>query len=92
MRRHTASRLSALRSQRTCACADTLCARTGRSQQYPAVLWRVGQARPEAYNPDMYAVEKSDNGIVPVKVSNKTGSAVAEMPEERPLTKGKFWI
>ena len=43
-----------------------------------------------AYNPGMYAAEKSDNGIVPAKVSNKTGQPIAEMPEERPLTKGKF--
>ena len=43
-----------------------------------------------AYNPETYAAEKSDNGIVPVKVSNKTGQPIAEMLEERPLTKGKF--
>jgi hypothetical protein len=36
----------------------------------------------------MHAVEKSDNGIVPVKVSNKIGKPVAETLEERPLTKG----
>jgi len=36
----------------------------------------------------MYAVEKSDNGIVPVKVSNKIGAPIAEILEERPLAKG----
>lgn len=45
-----------------------------------------------AYKPDMHAVEKSDNGIVPVKVSSKIWQPIAEMPEERSLTKGNFWI
>ena len=45
---------------------------------------------PVAYNPDMYAVEKSDNGIILVKVSNKIGQPIAETLEERPLTKGNF--
>jgi len=52
------------------------------------LLRRVGQGRPVAYNPDMYAVEKSDNGVVPVKASNKIGQPIAERLEERPLTKG----
>ena len=41
-----------------------------------------------AYNPDMYAVEKSDSGVVPVKASNKIGQPIAERLEERPLAKG----
>ena len=41
-----------------------------------------------AYNPDMYAVEKSDSGVVPVKGSNKIGQPIAERLEERPLAKG----
>lgn len=41
-----------------------------------------------AYNPDMYAVEKSDSGVVPMKASNKIGQPIAERPEERPLAKG----
>jgi hypothetical protein len=36
----------------------------------------------------MYAVEKSDSGVVPVKASNKIGQPIAERPEERPLAKG----
>jgi hypothetical protein len=36
----------------------------------------------------MHAVEKSDNGIIPVKASNKIGQPIAETLEERPLTKG----
>ena len=67
---------------------DALCTGTGRSQQYPSKFWRVGQGRPVAYNPAMYAVEKSDNGIIPVKVSNKIRKPVAETLEERPLAKG----
>jgi len=41
-----------------------------------------------AYNPDMYAVEESDSGVVPVKASNKIGQPMAEKLEERPLAKG----
>jgi len=49
---------------------------------------RVGQGRPVAYNPGMYAVEKSDGGVVPVKALNKIGQPIAERLEERPLAKG----
>ena len=49
---------------------------------------RVGQGRPVAYNPGMYAAEKSDSGIVPVKALNKIGQPIAERLEERPLAKG----
>jgi hypothetical protein len=38
----------------------------------------------------MYAVEKSDSGVVPVKASNKIGQPSAKRLEERPLAKGKF--
>ena len=41
-----------------------------------------------AHNPDMYAVEESDSGVVPVKVSNKIGQPNTERLEERPLAKG----
>jgi len=51
---------------------------------------RVGQGRSVTYNPDMYAFEKSDTGVVPVKESNKSDNSEAEIPEERPVTKGKF--
>jgi hypothetical protein len=39
------------------------------------VVWWVGQGRPVAYNPDKYAAEKSDIGILPVRVPNKVGEA-----------------
>ena len=51
--------------------------------------WRVGQERPVAYNPDMYAAEKSDIGILPVKVPNKVGKPTAEVLEERPDGQGE---
>ncbi|MGA1825365.1 MAG: hypothetical protein ACMUIP_11965 [bacterium] len=41
-------------------------------------------------NPDMYATEKSDIGVVPKKVPNKTGLPVVEVLEERPVPKGNF--
>jgi hypothetical protein len=41
----------------------------------------------------MHAVEQSDIGIVPKKEPNKMvcSHAMAEVPEGRPMTKGKFW-
>jgi hypothetical protein len=43
-------------------------------------------------NPSMYAVEKSDIGVVPKKGPNNVAeSAPAEVPEGRPVTEGKFW-
>jgi hypothetical protein len=36
----------------------------------------------------MYAVEKSDGGVVPVKALNKIEQPIAERLEERPLAKG----
>ena len=42
-----------------------------------------------AYNPDMYAAEKSDIGILPVKVSNKVGKPTAEVLEERSDDQGE---
>jgi len=60
---------------KTLACAETLCSRTGRSQQFPTGLrarGRSGKAR--GRNPDMYAAGKSDIGVVPENVPNKAGS------------------
>ncbi len=53
------------------------------------VVWWVGQGRPVAYNPDKYAAEKSDIGILPVKVPNKVGKPTAEVLEERPDGQGE---
>ena len=40
-------------------------------------------------NPGMYAVEKSDIGVVPKKGPNKVAEiAPAEVPEGRPVTEG----
>ncbi len=36
-----------------------------------------------AYNPDMYAAERLDIGILPLKVPNKVGKPTAEVLEER---------
>jgi hypothetical protein len=60
---------------KTLACAETLCSRTGRSQQFPTGLraWgRSGKAR--GRNPDMHAAGKSDIGVVRENVPNKAGS------------------
>ncbi len=53
--------------------------------------WWVGQGRPVAYNPDVYAAEKSDIGILPVKVPNKDGKLTAEVLEGRSDGQGEFW-
>lgn len=68
---------------------DTLCSRTGRPQQYPSIKtdW-LGKVCD--HNPDIYAVEESDTGIVPKKTSNKAGQPGEETPEGRPVTKGKY--
>lgn len=39
-------------------------------------------------DPDVYAAEKSDTGVVPKKVPNKIGLPIAEALEGRPVTKG----
>ena len=67
--RYTASLPQVPRSLRPCACVDTLCSRTGRSPQSLRVLSeRSGKAC--GHKPGMYAVEKSDIGVVPKKESN----------------------
>ena len=60
---------------KTLACAETLCSRSGRSQQFPMGLrpWgRSGKAC--GRNPDVYAAGESDIGVVPGNVPNKAGS------------------
>ena len=71
-RRVRRERRSGPTESKTLACAETLCPRTGRSQRFPKgeCPWgRSGKAR--GRNPDMYAVGKSDIGVVPEKVPNK---------------------
>ena len=66
------------RSRRPCACAEALCARTGRPQWLPVGRWpwgRSGKAR--GRNPDTHAVGESDIGVVPANVPNKAGSGEA---------------
>ena len=74
-RRDRRERRSGPTESKTLACAETLCSRTGRSQQFPSGLgpWgRSGKAR--GRNPDMYAAGKSDIGVVPENVPNKADS------------------
>ena len=74
----TASGGPAPRSRRPCACAEALCARTGRPQWLPVGRWpwgRSGKAR--GRNPDTHAVGESDIGVVPANVPNKAGSGEA---------------
>ena len=71
-RRVKRERRSGPTESKTLACAETLCSRTGRSQQLPCGRWargRSGKAR--GRNPDMHAAGKSDIGVVPENVPNK---------------------
>ncbi len=54
------------------------------------LLERLGKA--SGQNPNVYVTEKSDTDIVPEKGPNKTSfpKPVAEVLEEREVTKGKF--
>ena len=59
------------------------------SQWYPLadkLAGRLGKAC--GRNPDVYAAEKSDTGVIPKKEPNKIGWPMAEALEERPVTKG----
>jgi len=58
----------------------------------PVLFRRVGQGRPVAYNPDMYTVEKSDSGVVPVKASNKNWATNCGDAGGKAVGQGKFWI
>ncbi len=74
-RRARRERRSGPTESKTLACAETLCSRTGRSQQFPTGLGargRSGKAR--GHNPDMDAAGESDIGVVPGNVPNKAGS------------------
>jgi hypothetical protein len=68
------------RSRRPCACAEALCARTGRPQWLPGGLWPWGRSgKACGRNPDMDAAGESDIGVVPENVPNKAdGGEVGE--------------
>jgi len=66
------------RSRKPCACAEALCARTGRPQWLPVGRWpwgRSGKAR--GRNPDVDAAGESDIGVVPANVPNKAWAPIA---------------
>jgi hypothetical protein len=86
-----ASRSRTSRSQRPCACLETLCSRTGRSQKFSTVekqTERLGKVC--GHTPNMHVFEKSDIVIVPKKKPNKAElfQSVAEVLEERTMTNG----
>ncbi len=77
------------RGQRTMACTEPPCARTGRSHarsfgRSPDGPLRKGQGR----NPEMNERGKSDVPIVPTKPPNNAGGPAAEVVEGRGTAKG----
>src|SRR6516225_6821208 len=75
------------RSRRPCARGEVLCTETGRS--HPCPERHVGPAHEgNSRTMGMYADEKSDEGIGPMKQPNKEGRPSAEAVEERPSPEG----
>src|ERR1039458_7237920 len=78
-----------LRGRRTRACAESPCARTGRSHARPAGRSPGGPLREgQGHTPEMHEYESSDMPVVPAKPPNNAASAVAEAVEERGMAKG----
>src|ERR1700730_15819271 len=75
------------RSRRPCARGEVLCAEPGRPHPCPA-----GHAGPahagKSRTMSMHADEESDEGVVPMKRSNKEGLPSAEAVEGRTSPKG----
>jgi hypothetical protein len=79
------------RSQRPCACLETLCSRTGRSQRFWTVekqAERLGKVC--GHTPNVHAFEKSNIVIIPKMKPNKAVlfQSAAEVLEERTVTNG----
>jgi hypothetical protein len=63
---------------KTLACAEALCARTGRPQWFPVGRWPLGRSgKVCGRNPDVYAAGESDIGVVPANVPNKAWAPIA---------------
>ena len=79
----------ALRGLRPHACAETLCARTGRPTDCPREDGGSGRnGKGERSKPLMDGLWESDSSVVPTKSPNKAGSTAAEVAEGKELTKG----
>ena len=77
------------RGQRTCACTEPPCARTGRSRVRPSGRSPGGPLRERrGGTPEMNERGKSDSPVVPAKPPNKAGEPAAEVVEGRRLAEG----
>ena len=84
-----ASRWRAPRGQRTMACTEPPCARTGRSRARPSGRSPGGPLRERrGGTPEMHERGKSGNLVVPAKPPDKAGGPVAEVVEGRRLAEG----
>src|SRR6266487_3028143 len=97
--RGSASGRRTLRGLRTCACAESPCARTGRPVGADAAPpswiggWQVGawagrEGKAVGRKPSMIGRRESDSRVVPAKLANNAGGPAAEPVEERRLDKG----
>ena len=77
-----------LRSRRPQACIETPCARTERPRGRPPSRRGAGRwEKAMSYKTHMDGGGESYSGVVPTKQPNKGGRPLAEVVEERPLTK-----
>ena len=91
------------RGLRTCACAESPCARTGRPDGRPSASMmprpvmgrgvagrrRAGrEGKAMSREPEMNDRRESDSCVVPAKLANKAGRSAAELVEGRRLDKG----
>ena len=84
----SASRPRTLRSRRPCACVETPCTGTGRSQRSPAAMCGgSGREKAQRRTPGMHARGKSDDRVVPAKPPNNGVTPSAEGVEGRRSTK-----
>jgi RNA-directed DNA polymerase len=76
-------------SKNLCACAESPCARSGRSRGHPLVVMVGGSCgEGQGRNPVMHDCGKSDDPVVPARLPNNAQGGAAEVVEGRGSAKG----
>jgi hypothetical protein len=71
-------------SKNLCACAESPCARSGRSRGHPLVVMVGGSCgEGQGRNPVMHDCGKSDDPVVPARLPNNAQGGAAEVVEGR---------